>query len=181
MDLFSKPSLTYRINVNLHLPLPTLPVWEQGIPWQLLDVSFFSKTSQLLGQNQQIVNSVVYHLCSSRLALGLTLTFIRHLTLTNSNLIKYKKLVSSFKQSLNNSILLVHIANCSVCIYIMCTFFIVMILNISVCSYCCKLFIINFFYLLPQVMHSVFGVVPCALCLCYMYRVLSHIIFALTK
>ena len=32
---------------------------------------------------------------------------------------------------------------------------IVIILNISVFSYCCKLFVINFCYLIPQVMHSV--------------------------
>ena len=41
-------------------------------------------------------------------------------------------------------------------------FFIVIILNIFVQSYCCKLFVIILFYLIPQVMHSVFGVLPCA-------------------
>ena len=41
--------------------------------------------------------------------------------------------------------------------YIICTFLIVTILNIFVCSYCCKLLAIKFFYLLPQVIHSVFG------------------------
>ena len=55
----------------------------------------FSKTSQLTGWNQQIVNSVVYHPCPSRLASRLTLTFIGDLTLINSNLIKQKKLVFS--------------------------------------------------------------------------------------
>ena len=55
------------------------------------DVLTFSKISQLM------VNSVVYHPCPSRLASRLTKTFIRHLTLINSNLIKQKKLVFSFK------------------------------------------------------------------------------------
>ena len=31
-----------------------------------------------------------------------------------------------------------------------------------VCSYCCKLFVIIFFHLIPQVMHSVFSTLPCA-------------------
>ena len=30
-----------------------------------------------------------------------------------------------------------------VCIYIICSFFIVIILNIFVCSYCCELFVIK--------------------------------------
>ena len=75
------------------------------------DVLSFSKISQPPGQNQQMVNSVVYRPCPSRLASRLTLTFIRYLTLINSNLIKQKKLVFSCERSLNNSILLVHIAN----------------------------------------------------------------------
>ena len=53
------------------------------------DVSSFSKMSQPPGQNQQI-NSIAYHPCPSRLASRLTLTFIRHLTLINSNLIQKK-------------------------------------------------------------------------------------------
>ena len=61
------------------------------------DVPSFSKISQPPGQNQQMVNSVVYHPCPSRLASRLTLTFIRHLTLINSNLIKQKKLAFSFE------------------------------------------------------------------------------------
>ena len=53
------------------------------------DVPSFSKISQPPGQNQQMVsNSVVYHPCPSRIALRLTLTFIRHLTLINSNVSK---------------------------------------------------------------------------------------------
>ena len=57
------------------------------------DVPSFSKMSQPPGQNQQMVlNSVVYHPCPSRIASRLTLTFIRHLTLINSNLIKQKKI-----------------------------------------------------------------------------------------
>ena len=56
------------------------------------DVPSFSKMSQPPGYNQQMVlNSVVYHHCPSRIASRLTLTFIRHLTLINSNLIKQKK------------------------------------------------------------------------------------------
>ena len=61
------------------------------------DVPSFSKTSQPLGQNQQMVNSVVYHPCCSRLASRLTLTYIMHLTLINSYLIKQKKLAFSFE------------------------------------------------------------------------------------
>ena len=63
------------------------------------DVPSFSKISQPPGQSQQIVlNSVVYHHpCPSRIASRLTLTFIRHLTLINSNLIKQKKLALSFE------------------------------------------------------------------------------------
>ena len=55
------------------------------------DVPSFSKISQPPGQNQQMVNSVVYHSCPSRLASRLTLLFIRHLALVNSNVIKQKK------------------------------------------------------------------------------------------
>ena len=58
------------------------------------DALSFSKISQPPGYNQQMVNSVVYHPCPSTLASRLTLTFIRHLTLINSNLIQQKK----FKQ-----------------------------------------------------------------------------------
>ena len=80
------------------------------------DIPSFSKMSQPPGQNQQMVlNSVVYHhYCPSRIAPRLTLTFIRHLTLINDNLIKQKKLVFSFEESLSNSIFLVHIGNSSV-------------------------------------------------------------------
>ena len=83
------------------------------------DVLSFSKISQSPGQNKQMVNSVIYHPCPRRLASGLTLTFIRHLTLINGNLIKQKILAFSFEESLNNSILLVHIANYSVYLYYM--------------------------------------------------------------
>ena len=54
----------------------------------LSDVFSFSKISQPPAKNQQMVNSVVYHPCPSRLASRPTLTFIRRLTLINSNLIK---------------------------------------------------------------------------------------------
>ena len=53
------------------------------------DVPSFSELSQPPGYNQQMVlNSVVYQPCPSRIASRLTLTFIRHLTVINSNLIK---------------------------------------------------------------------------------------------
>ena len=63
------------------------------------DVPSFSKMSQPPGQNQQMVlNSVVYHHpCPSRTASTLTLTFISHLTLINTNLIQQKKVVVSFE------------------------------------------------------------------------------------
>ena len=53
------------------------------------DVPSFSKMSQSPGSNQQMVlNSVVYqHPCPSNIASRLTLTFIRHMTLINTNLI----------------------------------------------------------------------------------------------
>ena len=41
--------------------------------------------------------SVVYHPCLLRLASRLTLTFIRHLTLINSNLIKHSKISLLFR------------------------------------------------------------------------------------
>ena len=66
------------------------------------DVLSFSKISQRPGFDQQMVNSVVYHPCPSILANRLTLTFIRHLTSVNSNLIKKQKisllLRNKFKQ-----------------------------------------------------------------------------------
>ena len=96
------------------------------------------------GQNQQMVISVVYLPCHSRLASRLTLTFIRHLTLINRNLIKERN-----QSSLSNKVETIPYFQCiqqiPVCIYIICTFFIVIILNIFVCSYCCKLFVIIFF------------------------------------
>ena len=62
------------------------------------DVPSFSKISQPPGWNQQMVlNSAVYHTCPSRLASRLTLAFIKHQTLINSNLIKQKKIVFSFE------------------------------------------------------------------------------------
>ena len=54
------------------------------------DVPSFSKISQPPGQIQQMVNSVVCRPCPSRLASRITLTFIRHLPLVNSNLIEQK-------------------------------------------------------------------------------------------
>ena len=41
-----------------------------------------------------------------------------------------------------------------VCVYIICTFFIVISLNIFVCSYSCKLSY-TIFHLLPQVIYSI--------------------------
>ena len=70
------------------------------------DVPSFSKISQSPGQNQETVNSAVYHHCLSRLDSSLTLTFIAF----------------SFEQILNNSILLVHIANCSLYLHYMYVF-----------------------------------------------------------
>ena len=55
----------------------------------------------------------------------------------------------------------------------MCTFITVIILNIFVGSYCSKLFVIKI-VLLPQVMYSVFGVVPGA----HVTWVLSPIMYA---
>ena len=46
---------------------------------------------------------------------------------------------------------------------------IVIVLNTFVRSYCCKLFVIIFFNLIPQVMHSVFVVLPCAHVTCLGY------------
>ena len=126
------------------------------------NVPSFSKIPQPPGQNQQMVlNSVAYHPCPSRIVSRLRLTFIRHLTLINSNLIKPKKNCSSFLNKVSAISYFYCIQQIPVYNYI-CTFFIVIVLNIFVCSYCCKLFVIIFFYLLPQVMHSVFGVLPCA-------------------
>ena len=45
------------------------------------DVPSFLQMSQLPGLNQQMINSVAYHPCPSRLASRLTLTFVRYLTL----------------------------------------------------------------------------------------------------
>ena len=61
------------------------------------DVPPFSKISQPPVWNQQIANSVVYDPCPSRLTSRLTLTFTRHLTLTNSNLIKQNKISLLFR------------------------------------------------------------------------------------
>ena len=157
------------------------------------DVLSLSKISQPPDQNQQP--------CPSRLASRLTLTFIRHLTLINSNLIKQKKLAFSFEESLNKSILIVHIANCSV--YIICTFSIVIILNIFVCSYRSKLFVIKCFlrtssgdtqctcsyrsklFAIKCFLRTPSGDAQCIWCFtlwsCYMYRILSYIIYVVTK
>ena len=66
-----------------------------------------------------MVSSVVYHPCARRLASRLTLTFIKHLTSINSHLIKQKKNAFPFEESLNNSIFLLDIANCSVYLHYM--------------------------------------------------------------
>ena len=106
------------------------------------DVPSFSKMSQPPGQNQQMVlNSVVYHHpCPSRIASRLTVTFIRHLTLINTNLIQQKKQSSLlFKVEAIpyfQCIQQIPVYNC-----IICTFVIVIVLNIFVCRYCCKLFV----------------------------------------
>ena len=61
------------------------------------DVPSFSKISQPPGLNQQMVNSVVYDPCPLGLSSRLTLTVARHLTLTNSNLIKQNKISFLFR------------------------------------------------------------------------------------
>ena len=101
-------------------------------------VPSLSKISQPPGQNQQMVNSVVYLPCHLRLASGLTLTFIRHLTLINRNLIKERNL-SSLSNKVSTIPYFWCIQQIPVCIYFIFTFFIVIILNIFVCSHCCKL------------------------------------------
>ena len=75
------------------------------------------------------------------------LTFIRHLTLTKSNLSE-KNEVFSFEESLSNSILLVHIAKGSVDSHMLTLlFFTATILKIlCVCGYCCKLFVLTFLF-----------------------------------
>ena len=55
---------------------------------------------------------------------------------------------------------------------ILCTFFIVIVLNIFACSYCCILLVINFVCLLPQVMQSVFAVLPSTHDTCMAYFLL---------
>ena len=64
-----------------------------------------------------ITHFVVLHPSLSRPQI--LLTFLRHLTLIKSNLIKLKKLAFSFELSSKNSTRLVHIANCSLCLYFM--------------------------------------------------------------
>ena len=59
------------------------------------DVPSFSKISQPPDQNQQTINSVVYHPCPSILASRLTI--IRYLALINSNLIKQNKISLLFR------------------------------------------------------------------------------------
>ena len=55
-----------------------------------------------------------------------------------------------------------------VCVYIICTFFIVISLNIFVCSYSCELSY-TIFHLLPQVIYRVFCVVSYAEVTCIGY------------
>ena len=78
------------------------------------------------------------------------LTVIIHLTLIKSNLSE-KKLAFSFEKSLNNSILLVLIANCSDYLHMLTLshvdLFIAIIMEIVFCSYCWKLFVIKDFLL----------------------------------
>ena len=116
------------------------------------DVPSFSKMSQPPGQNQQMVlNSVVYHPCPSRIAFGY------------------------------DSIFLVHIASkfqCIITLY-MYIFHCNSFEHFCECSYSCKLFVI-IFYLLTSSDDAL-----CIWCFtlrpCYMYRVLSHVIDAVTK
>ena len=68
-----------------------------------------------------------------------------------------------------------HIASCSVYLHYMCVFHCDNFEHFWVCSYCCKLFVIKFFYLLPLVIHSVFGVLlPCAHVTCIGYFLIYH-------
>ena len=142
------------------------------------DVPSFSKISQPPSKNQHIVKSVFYHPCPLRLASRLTLTFIRHLILINSNLIKQKNSLLfriKFKQfhTLANTYSKLYLH------YMYITFFTVIILSIFVWIYCCELFFINVFLLTSS---SDAQCIWCfTLCSCYMYRVLSHIIYAVTK
>ena len=93
------------------------------------------------------VKNVVHHPCPSRIVSRLTLTFIRHPTLINGNLIKQKKISFLFWIKFQQF----HIFSayskfeCIITCLSICTFFIVIVLNIFVCSYCCKLFAIFFF------------------------------------
>ena len=61
------------------------------------DVASFSNMSQPQGLSlQMVLNSVVYHhTCPSRITSRLTLTFVKHLTLINTNMIYQQKKKSS--------------------------------------------------------------------------------------
>ena len=132
------------------------------------DVPCFSKTTQPPGYNQQMVNSFVYHPCLSRLGSRLTLTFIRHLTLISSNLIKQKKIGLLFRIKFKQFYTFSAYSKLQ-CVFTLYVRFSLIILNIFVCRYCCKFFVIKLFYLLPQVVHSVFGVLPCVHIKCIGY------------
>ena len=116
-----------------------------------------------------ITHSVVLHLFLRRPHILLTL--VRHLTLINSNLLKQK-----FQPSLLNKVQTIPYFQCiqqiAVCIYIIRTFFTVMILNIFVYSYCCNFFVIKYFLLTSS--SDIQCILCCTMC-CYMFRVLSHI------
>ena len=99
-----------------------------------------------------MVSRVVYHFCPSRLASRLTLTFVRRLTLINSNLIKQEKISFLFRIKLKQF----H----------------------DFSAWSKKLFVIKNF---PTSSSDVYCIWCFTQCSCYMYRVLSHIIYAVTK
>ena len=74
-------------------------------------------------------------------------TFTIHQILIKSNL-SVKNVACFFKQSLNNSTILVHIPNGSIYLHMLSlSFFIVISLNVFLSIYCCKLFVIRDFLL----------------------------------
>ena len=99
------------------------------------------------------------------------LTFTRHLTLMNSNLIKQKNYPFFW-------IKLKHFHTFSVYLYYM---YIFHCNNFEhfVCSYSCKLFVIKFFLFTSS--GDAYCIWCFTLCSCYMYRILSVIIYAVTK
>ena len=125
------------------------------------------KVSQSPGQNQQMVNSFVYHPCPSRLVSRLILTFI--ISKKSSLVIRI-----NFKQFHT----LVHIANCSVHLHYM------YIINCNDFEHFCVQLLLQIVFLKIFLLTSS-GDGQCIWCFtlfsCYMYRVPLHIIYAATK